>query len=115
MTTTVKHPIRLTTRSFEQEVLKNSRPVVVDFWAEWCGPCRLMGSMLEELVGEDIGERVIFAKVNVDEHPDLASHYGIQSIPTLVIFKDGEILDRIVGAVPKKALMQRLDMLTTST
>ena len=114
MTTTVKHPITLTTRSFEQEVLKSSRPVVVDFWAEWCGPCRLMGSMLEELVGEDIGERVIFAKVNVDEHPDLASRYGIQSIPTVVMFKDGEILDRIVGAVPKKVLTQRLGALTTS-
>ena len=113
MSITVKHPITLTTRSFEQEVLKSSRSVVVDFWAELCSPCRLTGSMLEELVGE--GERVIFAKVNVDEHPDLASHYEIQSIPTLVIFKDGEILDRIVGAVPKKALMQRLDMLTTST
>ena len=69
---------------------------------------------LEELVGEDIGERVIFAKVNVDEHPDLASRYGIQSSPTLVIFKDGEILDRIVGAVPKKVLTQRLGALTTS-
>lgn len=114
MSTTVKYPTILTAHSFEQEVLKSSRPVVVDFWAEWCGPCRVMGSVLEELVGEDIGERVIFAKVNVDDHPDIASRYGIQSIPTLVMFKNGEILDRVVGVVPKKVLTQRLATLTTS-
>jgi thioredoxin 1 len=92
--------VKVTDDSFKQDVLDSSEPVVVDFWAEWCGPCRLIGPALEEISSEMQG-RVKIAKVNVDENPGIASQYGIRSIPTLRIFKNGQLAGQKVGAAPK--------------
>ncbi|WP_025038436.1 thioredoxin [Bradyrhizobium sp. DOA9] len=91
--------------NFEGEVLKASGPVVVDFWAEWCGPCRMIGPALDELAGAMSG-KVKIVKLNVDESPQTTSKYGVMSIPTLIIFKGGEIAARHAGAVPKAELQQ---------
>jgi thioredoxin 1 len=89
--------------TFETEVLKASEPVVVDFWAEWCGPCRMIAPALEEIAGT-MGNKVKVVKLNVDENPATASKYEIMSIPTLMIFKNGEMASRQVGAAPKQKL-----------
>ena len=91
--------------SFESDVLKSAEPVVVDFWAEWCGPCRMIAPALEE-IAEQLGEKVKIVKLNVDENPNTAAKYGIMSIPTLMMFKNGEIASRQVGAAPKAKLEQ---------
>ena len=91
--------------SFEAEVLKANGPVVVDFWAEWCGPCRMIAPALEEIAGA-MGDKVKIVKLNVDENPDTAAKYGIMSIPTLMLFKNGEVASRQVGAAPKQKLQQ---------
>jgi len=91
--------------NFDAEVLKAKRPVVVDFWAEWCGPCRMIAPALEEIAGV-MGDKVKIVKLNVDENPATASKYGIMSIPTLMIFKNGELASRQVGAAPKQKLEQ---------
>jgi thioredoxin 1 len=97
--------------NFDAEVLKATGPVVVDFWAEWCGPCRMIGPALEEIAGA-LGGKVKIVKLNVDENPATASKYGIMSIPTLMIFKNGELASRQVGAAPKQKLEQ---WITTAT
>ena len=91
--------------TFESEVLKANQPVVVDFWAEWCGPCRMIGPALDEISGSMDG-KVKIVKLNVDENPETAAKYGIMSIPTLMIFKNGELSSRQVGAAPKAKLEQ---------
>jgi thioredoxin 1 len=91
--------------TFESEVLKATSPVVVDFWAEWCGPCRMIAPALEEISGS-LGEKVKIVKLNVDENPQTAAKYGIQSIPTLMIFKNGQMASRQIGAAPKQKLEQ---------
>ena len=91
--------------SFEADVLKSAEPVVVDFWAEWCGPCRMIAPALDEISGQ-VGDKVKIVKLNVDENPDTAAKYGIMSIPTLLMFKNGEISSRQVGAAPKQKLQQ---------
>jgi thioredoxin 1 len=91
--------------TFESEVLKAKGPVVVDFWAEWCGPCRMIAPALEEIAGS-LGEKVKIVKLNVDENPQTAAKYNIQSIPTLMIFKDGNMSSRQIGAAPKQKLEQ---------
>ena len=94
---------KVTDASFEADVLKSSEPVVVDFWAEWCGPCKMIGPSLEEIATEMQG-KIKIAKVNVDENPGVAGKLGIRSIPTLMLFKDGKLASQKVGAAPKSDL-----------
>jgi len=100
-------PIEITDSNFE-EILNSEKPVMVDFWAEWCGPCKMVGPLVEEMAGEYDGKAVI-AKVDVDNNPNVSAKYGIRSIPTMLFFKDGEIVDRQIGAVPKNVLTTKLD------
>ena len=95
----------VTDATFENEVLQSGQPVLVDFWAEWCGPCRMIAPALEEIAGS-LGEKVKIVKLNVDESPATATKYGIQSIPTLMIFKNGQMASRQIGAAPKQKLEQ---------
>ncbi len=100
--------IELTDSNFEELVLKSTQPVLVDFWAEWCGPCRMVGPIVEELATEYEGKAVI-GKVNVDLNSNVSAQFGIRNIPTLLIFKNGEIVDKQVGAVPKSVLKSKID------
>ena len=95
--------VKVTDSSFAQDVLQSSEPVVVDFWAEWCGPCRMIGPALEEISSEMEG-KVKIAKLNVDENPQISSQLGIRSIPALMVFKDGKVVAQKVGAAPKGEL-----------
>ncbi len=100
--------IEITDANFEQVVLKSDKPVLVDFWAEWCGPCRMVGPVVEELAKEYEGKAIV-GKVNVDNNPNISTNYSIRNIPTLLIFKNGEIVDKQVGAVPKSVLAGKLN------
>ncbi|BCM16462.1 thioredoxin [Mesorhizobium sp. J8] len=95
--------VKVDNGNFQADVLNAKEPVVVDFWAEWCGPCKMIGPSLEE-IAKELGSKVKVAKLNIDENPELAAQYGVRSIPTLMIFKGGEMTDMKVGAAPKTAL-----------
>ncbi len=100
-------PLEVTDSTFEQEVLQSPQPVLVDFWAVWCGPCKAVAPIIEELAGEYEGKLKVM-KLDVDDNPRTATTYGVQSIPTLLVFKDGKPAERIVGAVPKKVIVDKL-------
>ena len=100
--------LELTDANFEELVMKSDKPVLVDFWAEWCGPCRMVGPVVEE-VANDYEGRAIVGKVDVDNNPEVASKFGIRNIPTILFMKNGEIVDKQVGAVQKATLTEKLD------
>ena len=91
--------------SFDNDVIRSSGPVLVDFWAPWCGPCRVVGPALED-IAEELGERITIAKLNIDENPISPAQFGVRSIPTMILFKDGAPIETKVGALPKSALRQ---------
>jgi thioredoxin 1 len=93
----------VTDATFQKEVLESEQPTIVDFWASWCGPCRMIAPVFEELSSQYSG-KVKFAKVNVDENPKIPANYGVRGIPTLIMFKEGKVVDQVVGAVPKNQL-----------
>ena len=95
--------VAVTDASFDADVLNSDKPVVVDFWAEWCGPCKQIGPSLEE-ISEEMGEDVVIAKVNIDDNPNAPSRYGVRGIPTMILFKGGEAASTKVGAAPKTAI-----------
>ena len=105
-----KKYVTLTDDTFDREVLENSKPVLVDFWAPWCGPCRVMAPVIDQLA-QEFDSQATVAKLNVDDHQQVAARYGIQSIPTLMIFHNGKVIDQIVGSVPKTRIAQRLTTL----
>lgn len=100
--------LELNETNFDELVLKSEKPVLVDFWAEWCGPCRVIGPTIEELAQEYAGKAVV-GKLNVDDNMSIASKFGIRSIPTLLIFKNGEVVDKHVGVAPKNVLAEKLN------
>lgn len=102
--------LEATDGNFEQLVLKAELPVIVDFWAEWCGPCRMVGPIVEE-VGTDYEGKAVVAKVDVDSNPGITAKYGIRNIPTILFFKNGEVADKQVGAVPKSTIVSKLEPL----
>ncbi len=98
----------VSSESWEDDVLNSDRPVLVDFWAAWCGPCKMVAPVLDELAGE-MGDKVRVAKLNVDENQEIALKYGVRGIPTFILFKDGEVADRMTGAMPKSAFEQLIE------
>jgi thioredoxin len=101
-------PVVVSDATFEQEVLKSTTPVLVDFWAAWCGPCRMIAPVLEEIAAEK-GEQIKIAKLDVDANPVSAGRFGVRAIPTMIVFKDGREAQRLLGFMPKEKLLQQLD------
>ena len=113
MTTATTSYATFTEANFTSDVLNSSHPVLVDFWAPWCGPCRVLAPTIDELAVEFDGQ-VTVGKVNVDDHPHLAAQYGIRSIPTVLLFKEGQVVEQTVGVVPKQVLAAKLRTLVSS-
>ena len=99
--------LKITSDNFEQEVMKSSKPVLLDFWATWCGPCQMQGPVIDE-AAEKLADKAVFGKVNVDEQQKLAQQYGVMSIPTLVVLKNGKVVNQTVGARPKEQIAAML-------
>lgn len=106
------HPVTITDGNFESTVLRSAGPVLVDCWAPWCGPCRMIAPVMDQLAAES-GGRFVVGKLNVDENPITASHFNIASIPTMLVFKNGQMVDRMVGMQPREAILARLTRLTS--
>ena len=102
--------LQLTDATFESLVLKSDKPVIVDFWAVWCGPCRIVDPIVEE-IGEEFADTAVVGKLDVDHNPEVARQFGIRNIPTILFFKNGEVVDKQVGAVPKQVLVSKLESL----
>ena len=102
-------PLTITVANFEAEVLKSTTPVLVDFWAPWCGPCRMIAPAVEEIATQYAGKLKV-GKLNVDDHPAVAQRYGITGLPALLIFENGSVVDTVVGAVPKSTLQKKVDV-----
>lgn len=100
--------VEITDSNFSDVVMNSDKPVVVDFWAAWCGPCRMVGPLIEEMHSEYAGKAVI-GKVDVDQNPSISGQFGVRSIPTILFIKNGQVVDKVVGAVPKGTLTQKLD------
>ncbi|HKM22941.1 MAG TPA: thioredoxin [Lachnospiraceae bacterium] len=98
--------LHITKENFEQEVLQSDKPVLVDFWASWCGPCRMLLPVIEELADEDTGAKI--CKINIDEQPELAEQFKVMTIPTLIVFKNGEVVTSSIGAKPKNEILEML-------
>ncbi|MBV9281428.1 MAG: thioredoxin [Chloroflexi bacterium] len=101
------HPVAISDASFDQEVVKASRPVLVDFWAEWCGPCRMIAPVLEQLA-EEYADSLKIVKLDVDNNPEMAEQFDVVSIPTMILFKDGKPVERMIGYVPKTRLVNKI-------
>lgn len=102
--------LEFTDANFEDLVIKSDKPVIVDFWAVWCGPCRIVGPIVEE-IGQEFSDRAAIGKLDVDHNPETARKYGIRNIPTILFFKNGEVVDKQVGSVPKQVLVNKLESL----
>jgi thioredoxin 1 len=100
--------LEITEANFEEVVMKSDKPVVIDFWAAWCGPCKMIGPVIDEMAGEYDGKAVI-GKVDVDNNPSISAKFGVRNIPTVLFIKNGEVVDKSVGAVPKAQLVEKLD------
>ena len=107
MATGTSNTVTVTDASFADDVLMSDKPVIVDFWAEWCGPCRMVAPVLEQIAAEQTGKLKI-VKLNVDENPQTQAQFGVTGIPTMILFKDGQMVERIVGFMPKPNLLNRL-------
>jgi thioredoxin 1 len=101
-------PVKVSDASFQNDVLNSKKPVVVDFWAEWCGPCRMIAPALEELSGE-LGDKITVAKINIDENPGVPQKYGVRGVPTLMIFSQGQVAATKVGALPKSKIKEWIE------
>jgi thioredoxin len=108
----MNEPININEASFEKAVLQSPIPVLVDFWAPWCGPCKMIAPLLDEIARES-GDRLRVAKVNIDDDPALAQRFNVRAVPTLLFFHEGQLRDQLVGGAPKKTILEKLESLTT--